>query len=137
MPIESTAGPHLLIAVIPTRAIETRFLNDLNEPANIGSLLLNEKMSVLAAEERRLVGANMAQVDDPRVRLVAQEYMQKGARGTRRVSRAVQGRGCQPRRRDGDGPTDRSAEWQEMVAGGLVDPRGGRRSGRRTFFDAW
>lgn len=77
------AEPRLLIAVIPTRAIETRFLNDLNEPENIGALLMNEKMRVLSAEERGMIGANLAHVEDPRVRLVANEYMQKGQRGTR------------------------------------------------------
>jgi hypothetical protein len=40
MPIGDTER-RLLVAVVPTRAIETRFLNDLNEPENIGSLVLN------------------------------------------------------------------------------------------------
>ncbi|MEA2734257.1 MAG: phosphoserine phosphatase RsbU/P [Humisphaera sp.] len=86
MPIDSAAagaGPRMLIAVIPTRSIETRFLNDLNESESISALVLNEKMVVLSAEDKRMIGTNLTDVDDPRVRLVAQEYMQKGQRGTR------------------------------------------------------
>jgi len=89
MPIKSVE-PHLLVAVVPTRSIETRFLNDLNEPDNIGAMVLDEKMTVRSAEDRRLIGSNMAQADDPRVRFVATDSMQTGQRGTREFLEPIQ-----------------------------------------------
>jgi hypothetical protein len=89
MPIKAVE-PRLLVAVVPTRSIETRFLNDLNEPDNIGALVLNEKMIVLSAEDRTLIGTNMAQADDPRVRFVATDSMQTGQRGTREFLEPIQ-----------------------------------------------
>ena len=83
MPIPSPAEPRLLVAVLPTRAIEIRFLNDLREPENMTAILLNEKMFVLSAEEQQLLGMDLTKVDDPHVGAVAREYMQKGEAGTR------------------------------------------------------
>ena len=82
MPIKSVER-HMLVAVVPTRSIETRFLNDLNQPENIGAIVLDDKMIVLSAEDRLLVGVNMAQADDPRVRSVAELSVQTGQRSTR------------------------------------------------------
>ena len=82
MPIKSVER-HMLVAVVPTRAMETRFLNDLNEPENIGALVLDDHMIVRSAEHRHLVGVNMAQANDPRVRAVAEEAVKTGQRSTR------------------------------------------------------
>jgi serine phosphatase RsbU (regulator of sigma subunit) len=82
MPIKSVER-RMLVAVVPTRSIETRFLNDLNEPENIGALVLNERMVVLSAEDRRMVGVNMTEAEDPRVRSVAEISVNTGQRSTR------------------------------------------------------
>ena len=89
MPIKSVER-HVLVAVVPTRSIDTRFLNDLNEPDNIGALVLDDKMIVLSAEDRYLVGVNMAQANDPRVRSVAEEAMKTGQRSTREFLSPIQ-----------------------------------------------
>lgn len=76
--------PRVLVALIPTLAIESRFLNDLNTPANIGSMLLDDRLRVLSDEDRKLTGVDiMAANIDPRIREVAEQYVRQSQRGTR------------------------------------------------------
>jgi serine phosphatase RsbU (regulator of sigma subunit) len=66
------AGDRLIVASVPVRAVESRFLNDLNKPDNIASMLVDDRMRVLSAEERGLVGVNVLTGKvDPRVRRMA------------------------------------------------------------------
>ena len=53
-----------LVAVIPLRGVESRFLNDLNQPENISSILLDDSLRVLSAEDRSMVGKALTEISD-------------------------------------------------------------------------
>ncbi len=86
----------ILLAAIPMTSIESRFLNDLNQPENMSSMLLDQRMHVVSAEDKTLVGADVTgEHVDPRVRQIAAEYMSKAQNNhtTREFSEAVKMRG--------------------------------------------
>ena len=71
-------------ATIPVGAIESRFLNDLSQPENMGAMLLDDSLRVVSAEQRELVGVDMsAESIDPRIKSVIDEYVKRSQRGTR------------------------------------------------------
>ena len=69
-----------MIAAVPMRSIESRFLNDLNQPETMSSMLLDDSLHVISAERRSLVGADVKgdQVD-PRVRQIALDYLARAS----------------------------------------------------------
>lgn len=84
MPTSGPSANRLLMAVVPLRAVESRFLNTLNEPQSMSATLVDDRVRVLSADAPGLVGTDMTSAaSDPRIREVANEFMQQGQRGTR------------------------------------------------------
>lgn len=98
--LETPAGPtvlaaapardRLLVAVVPLRSVESRFLNDLNQPEHMAAMLLDERMRTLSADDKRLIGLDVtAEQPDPRVRDVARDDLRRGERVTREFLRPM------------------------------------------------
>jgi serine phosphatase RsbU (regulator of sigma subunit) len=83
--------PHVLVAVVPMLAVESRYLNDFNQPDNMASILVDDRMRVVSAERRELLGTDLLSTGvDPRVREVAGDAVKQGQRGTREFLRKLQ-----------------------------------------------
>lgn len=78
----------MLIAVVPIREMETRFLKILNEDANTGAWLIDERMTAMAASRPQLVGVNMSEITDPQIRAVTLNYVQHGRAVTKLVDKS-------------------------------------------------
>jgi serine phosphatase RsbU (regulator of sigma subunit) len=82
MPVPSSP-PRTIVAVIPTLSIATRYLRDLDQSESIGSMLLDERLRVMSAKQRELVGIDMSQAKvDPRIGVMIDKYISPGLRGT-------------------------------------------------------
>lgn len=81
--------PHgrLLVAVVPIRIIEQKFLKDMNDDPHTGAWLIDERLTAMAASRPSLVGANMAEISDPSVRKLAVDFILNGRSGTRLIDR--------------------------------------------------
>jgi len=77
----------LIVAVVPIREVESRFLKSLNDESDARAWLIDEHMTAMAASRPQLVGANMADVSDPELRALAADYVQRGRAGTEIVNK--------------------------------------------------
>jgi serine phosphatase RsbU (regulator of sigma subunit) len=77
----------LLVAVVPIREIETRFLKSLNDEDDTRAWLIDEKMTAMAASRPQLIGANMAEIPEPDVHDLAAGYAQHARAGTEVVAK--------------------------------------------------
>ncbi len=78
----------MIIAAVPIREIQARFLKTLNDDPDTGAWLIDERLTAMAASRPQLVGANMGDISDPSIRDLATDYIQHGRAGTEFVPKA-------------------------------------------------
>jgi serine phosphatase RsbU (regulator of sigma subunit) len=76
----------LMIAVVPIRAIEEKFLVSLNEDSDTVACLIDEKMTAMAASRPPMSGLSISEVSDPAVRAQLSDAISNGRRGTKLVT---------------------------------------------------
>src|SRR5688500_6529749 len=75
----------MLVAIVPTRAIVSRFLNVLNQPENMSAFLLTENLRIVSAEDRSLVEGTLGGIRNPAVSAMILKELDSGVRVSREV----------------------------------------------------
>jgi serine phosphatase RsbU (regulator of sigma subunit) len=82
----SPGSPLLYVVVVGVQNIDQEFLKPVNDQQRMSAMLLSDDMHVLAAGDASLIGLSM--IDDvpmPRLKAVAERYIQSGTGGTELV----------------------------------------------------
>jgi serine phosphatase RsbU (regulator of sigma subunit) len=75
-------GRRLLVAVVPVRPLEQRFLDPVNREERMSATLLDESLSAMATSDQAVLGPNVAHVNHPILRELTDEYIAAGRRRT-------------------------------------------------------
>ncbi|HEX4125274.1 MAG TPA: PP2C family protein-serine/threonine phosphatase [Tepidisphaeraceae bacterium] len=76
----------VLVAVVPAEQLQTLFLDRVNQ-SNSATLLLNDRLTAMAAFRPDLVGTNFATATDPELTRAINRYRQQGNQGTIPIAR--------------------------------------------------
>lgn len=66
-PLASTGAGYVLIASVPVRGAAKRFLDEVNRTGDSSALLLDEKMTIMAASKTDLIGATVTPQANPQL----------------------------------------------------------------------
>lgn len=78
----------LLVAVAPLQSIERTYLNKLQREA-IGAFLVDDQQTIMVSSRPRLVGQNVGELADERVKTAMIEWQKQGFRGTKSFGEPV------------------------------------------------
>jgi serine phosphatase RsbU (regulator of sigma subunit) len=73
----------LVVAAVPVKKIEEKFVNELNRDAGTGAFLVDGQLTTMAASRSALVGTNLEQLNDPQVKQGIRDLREEGYQGTR------------------------------------------------------
>lgn len=151
IPMQENRARRLLVAVVPAREIEARFLVKLNadsaaaramisggpaarppataptgEPAlgrSGNTSLLDETMATMASSDPSLIGASGMEVDDPPVRELVQQFLRSGSPGTTVLETpyTVRGIARQPRIVSVEPVRVIGKQWALLISSPLAD----------------
>jgi serine phosphatase RsbU (regulator of sigma subunit) len=83
-------GRRLLVAVVPVRPIEQRFLDPVNREEQMSASLLDASLTPMATARRPRLSPHLERIDHPIVRKLVDEHIRPGRRTTLAVEEPVQ-----------------------------------------------
>jgi serine phosphatase RsbU (regulator of sigma subunit) len=77
----------LLVAAVPIRIAQARFMDKLNSDADAtNAILFDETKTIMAASKAELIGRNVRSLHDERLRKLAREYVGSGKAGVEQIT---------------------------------------------------
>jgi serine phosphatase RsbU (regulator of sigma subunit) len=83
----SERNPRLLVAAVPIRIAQARFMDKLNNDGDsTNAILCDEGGTIMAGSKAELIGRDVASLHDDRLRDLASSYVAKGRSGVEQIS---------------------------------------------------
>lgn len=79
----------IIVAIAPVSGVEGQMLNSINRQEVSGVILIDDRGIVMSSPDRSMVGRAVRETDDPRLRTILEQFIERGSPGSEVFDRAV------------------------------------------------